>query len=556
MADDLAWIYWVVFGAYLVYMLIAGIRAKEKSNTLSDFLVAGRNIGPLLMGLSLGVTYFSASLLIGAGTYAGRYGLGTLWIGAMNAVLGVGLFTVIFGNRTRAFSAETNCLTVPEMLGTRYQSKGLQLFTALVTFVFEILYLVAVYMGLSSLFSIIMPGLENAYGWSVLFCGVITIVYIVVGGSQGAIATDLIESLIMLAGVLILLFAGMNYIGGFPQLNDVLTNATGLGLGYTVFPGVNAFALVGYICVSSIGIWGSPQMISRYFTAKNKRSIKGGLTVSLIWASLVAVIAYLNGCIALAYNVQFPLAGLTSNKSNLIPLYMLQIFQEMPWLGALFLAAVAAASLTTEEKIILVSASAISRDFYQTASKCSDEKALKVTRVSTILIVAIAVWISVMSIPEILVVTFFAFSTFAAAFLIPYFFGLYWKGGTKAAAITTSIICTLVNIIWWFGVSTSSGALVAGGVFPYFKDISSADAFMFAGAMVKWGAVNEFFPSMIIGLIIFPIISKFTKKPDPKFVEDIFTAMKGKKEVVQTESAPNNTSEPTLSPDNTTIPPK
>lgn len=545
---DFTWVYWAVFGSYLVYMLIAGIRAKEKSNTLSDFLVAGRNIGPILMGLSLGVTYFSASLLVGAGTYASRYGLGTLWIGSMNAVLGVGLFTIIFGNRTRAFSQETNCLTVPEMLGTRYQSKGLQLFTALVTFVFEILYLVAVYMGLSSLFAIIMPGLTNAYTWSVLFCGVITIIYIVVGGSQGAIATDLIESLIMLAGVLVLLFAGMSYIGGFANLNEVLS--TNVGPAYTEFPGIGGFALVGYICVSSIGIWGSPQMISRYFTAKNKKSIKGGLLVSLIWSALVAIIAYLNACIALAYNTQTPLAGLTANKSNLIPLYMLQVFQQVPWLGALFLAAVAAASLTTEEKIILVSASAISRDFYQTASKCSDEKALKVTRISTIIIVALAVWISVMSIPEILVVTFFAFSTFAAAFLIPYLYGLYWKGGTKAAAITTSVVCTAINILWWIGVSTASSTLVAGGVFPLFKDFSGSDAFEFAGAMVKWGAVNEFFPSMIIGLILFPIISLITKKPEKQFVDQIFAVMKGKQVQSSPEPKIDNSSENTTLPQN------
>ena len=420
MAIDVNWIYWTVFIAYLMYLLVAGIRAKKQTQNFSDFLVAGRNIGPLLMGLSLGVTYFSASLLIGSGGFAGRYGLGTLWIGSMNAILGVAVFTWIFGNRTRALSAKIGCLTVPEMLGKRYQSQALQLYTALITFIFEILYLVAVYMGLSTLFSVIMPNVPNAYNYALILCGIITIAYLVIGGSHGAIATDLFESMIMLIGVLILLFMGLQAVGGLPNLNTILE---GLDPGFVEFPGAGGFGLVGMILVSSMGVWGSPQMVSRYFTAKNKKSIKGGLIVSLVWASVIAILAYLNACIALGYNALHPFAGLSPDKSNLVPLFMLAVFQSVPWLGALFIACVTAASLTTEEKIILVSTSAISRDFYQKLTNCSDEKAMKLTKYMTIVITVIAVVIAMLSLKEILVVTFFAFSSMASAILIPYFYG-------------------------------------------------------------------------------------------------------------------------------------
>lgn len=518
MADD-TWVYWTIFAAYIVFLFVVGFRARKKTKTLEDFMVAGRSIGPLLLGLSFGVTYFSASLIIGAGPKTYNLGLGTIWIGVINGIVGIGLFMMLFGNRTRIISRELGCLTVPEMLAKRYEMKSLQTFSAIVILLFEIIYLVAVFMGLSILFSVILPDMENAYIYAAMICGIITIVYLMMGGSHGAIFTDVFESIIMLVGVLMIFFVGLSQVGGFEGVNLELQ---ALGEGFTTFPGNGGFNLIGAILVSSIGIWGSPQMMSRYFTAKNRKSLKWGLVISLAWGLLIATLAYVNGGIGLAlFGTD---SGIVSESgSDLIPQLMLELLPS--WLAALFIACVTAASLTTGEKIILVATSAVSRDIYQEKTGADDKKTMKVTRLMTIVIVVIAVIIAIFEPGQILDVTFFAFSSLASVTLVPYIYGLFWKRGTGKAALVSALVCFIINTVWFFAFSPASTGLTGlfGDLaFPLLPNVAATELFSLGSMTITIGSINEFIPAQIVASIVFPLVSLATERMNPEFVDKIF----------------------------------
>ena len=94
------WFFWTIIIGYLAFLAIAGYHAKKKTKTLEDFMVAGRKIGPLLLGLSFGVTYFSAVMIVGGGQFSWLWGIGVVWVASIDVLVGVFLVFVLFGNRT------------------------------------------------------------------------------------------------------------------------------------------------------------------------------------------------------------------------------------------------------------------------------------------------------------------------------------------------------------------------------------------------------------------------------------------------------------------------
>jgi SSS family solute:Na+ symporter len=532
------WLFWVIIVIYLAFLAIAGFYAKKKTKTLEDFMVAGRKIGPLLLGLSFGVTYFSAVMIVGGGQFSWLWGIGVVWVAAIDVLVGVFLVFVLFGTRTKALGEHFESLTVPQFLSRRYQDPQIQTFTAVVILFFETVYLVSIYMGLSLLLAVAMPGNPIAYFLAVIICGVITIFYLNVGGAHGAIWTDAAEAVIMLVGVLAIFFFGIYALGGFDAflvtLAEVEANEAGHGK-LTTFPGAGGFGVIGYILVTSFGVWGMPQMISRFYTAEKQKSIKWGLVISCTWAFIVAIFAWFNGAIARAYfwkndRATYDLIAADAGASA-VPFLMIAVLP--PILIGLFLASITAASLTTGEKVIMVAASGFSIDVYQVKKKASDERTLHVTKITTTLVVIVAVCLALLRPGAVLAICMFAWAAMAATILIPYVFGLFWKGGT-AKAVLWSGAAALIGAIFWFLFIRYAGVrawAAVGGARPAPFFAISGIGFWFFGIPARVGDIHEFIISQIIAVIAFPVISKFTKssKPADEFLSSIFDIMKRSK---------------------------
>jgi SSS family solute:Na+ symporter len=524
---NLYWLYWTIFGAYLAFLAAAGIYAKKKTQTLEDFMVAGRSINALLLGLSFGATYFSAVLIVGGGEQAYSWGLGSIWIAAIDMVIGVFAIFIIFGRRTKILADKFGAMTIPDLLAGRYQDKGnrLRILTALTILIFETVYIVSIYMGLSYLLQVMLPDVPEAFPIAVIICGIVTVFYLWVGGSHGAIWTDVIESMIMIVGVVLIAVFGLIAIGGIGPLNETLYDANP---GMTTFIGAGGFGIVGYCFVTAFGVWGNPAMISRFYTAQKKKTIKWGLVISCTWAFVIAIFAWLNGAIGRAYFLENPTTGVTAKY--VIPYMMVSV---MPLaFAALFLGAVAAASLTTAEKVILMSASAFSRDIYQKVLKkdATDAQTLRMTRIMTLIVTLVATIFTLFQPGAVLALCMFAWAAMSAVILVPYIFGLFWKGGTRDAAFWSGIISLATALLWYFLFRADSAGF--GAIFPLLSQgATSIGKTQLFGIMVgdvplTLASIHEFIASQVVAFIAFPIISKFTKKPEPAFVDEVMKDLK------------------------------
>lgn len=530
------WLFWVIIVIYLAFLAIAGFYARKKTKTLEDFMVAGRKIGPIMLGLSFGVTYFSAVMIVGGGQFSWLWGIGVVWVAVIDVLVGVFLVFVLFGTRTKALGEHFESLTVPQFLSKRYQDPQIQTFTSVVILFFETIYLVSIYMGLSLLLAVAMPGNPIAYFLAVIICGVITIFYLNVGGAHGAIWTDAVESIIMLIGVLAIFFFGIYALGGFDAflvtLAEVEANEAGKG-SLTTFPGAGGFGVIGYILVTSFGVWGMPQMISRFYTAEKQKSIKWGLVVSCTWAFVVAIFAWFNGAIARAYfwendRKTYDIIAADAGASA-VPFLMIAVLP--PILIGLFLASITAASLTTGEKVIMVAASGFSIDVYQQKKKASDERTLYVTKLTTTVIVIAAVFLALLRPGAVLAICMFAWAAMAATILIPYVFGLFWKGGTAKAVLWSGAAALIVAIFWFLLFRGAEAWAAVGLTYPAALGGAASTVIWSLGMRITIGSVHEFIVSQLVAVIAFPIISKFTKgsKPADEFLSNIFDIMKRSK---------------------------
>lgn len=538
-------VYWVVFGAYLVFLAVAGIRAKKKTNTLQDFMVAGRNIGPVLLALSYGATYFSAVLLVGGGEYAYNWGLSALMIAFGNVVVGILAMFLLFGRRTVMLSHHYECLTISQMLAKRYDSDGLRYLTSISILIFETVYLVSIYMGLTVLLEIILPGVENAPVWAVCIVGLITIFYLSISGSHGAITTDVVESIIMIIGVLAISITALVAVGGFSGFLETLANIeldAGIKPGnLTNFPGQGGFAVIGFVLVTSFGTWGLPQMISRFFTADKKKStLKRGLVISLIWATVISFLAYFNGALGRVYFFENP--DPTVVGANVVPKMMVTILPI--WLASLFIAAVTAASLTTGEKVILMAAGSLSIDTYQHITKASDEKTFRVTKLTTVLIVVVAVILTIIKPDAVLALAMFAWSAIAGTILVPYVGGLFWKRGTAAGAIACAATALVSTVLWWLCFRSGSlNASLNTDIFPLLKEWVPVILFQNDTITITVGSIHEFIVSQVLSVIVYIVVSLLTKVRNPEEVEKIFEIMTSDDESEKHEEEPTSEAE-------------
>ncbi len=544
---------WVIFGAYLVFLAVAGFYSKRKTKTLSDFMVAGRSIGPVLLGISFGVTYFSAVMVIGGGEYSWNWGLATLWIAGLNTLAGVCGAFIFFGKRTRALGVELDCMTVPQLLGRRYQEKKVQTLTAVIQLVFQTIYVVSIYMGLATLLSVIIPTafVEVTFIIATSIVGVITIIYLNVGGSHGAIFTDAAESIIVLVGIVVIFAAGIVAIGGFQGLVDGLASLENVWGELRSFPGragtpsvipSGGMLVIGMVSVTSFGVWGMPQMISRFYTAKEGKTLRWGLVISASWAFVVAFFAWFNGAISrVFFNVTYPSLEPNVGAATSIPYLMIHT---LPLFAGVIMAAVTAASLTTGEKIILMAASSFSIDVYQEKTGASDDDTLRVTRIVSTLVVIIgvvgAIFSLILELAAILALCMFAWAAMCSTILIPYGLGLYWKKGTGRAAFWSGIIAITFAIIQYVFFYAGGNGLWMGNYPAALKTfawnpIITLDIIGIPNDIVLAPAtIHPFFVGVPISFILFIVFSLLDKEgaPPEEFLEKTFIAMKEEETII------------------------
>lgn len=288
----------IILLAFFSVMVGVGLYCRKHATDVNSFVLGGRQVGPWLTAFAYGTSYFSAVIFVGyAGQFGWKFGVSSTWIGIGNAVIGSLLAWVVLGRRTRLMTQHFDSATMPEFFGARYDSRALRIVASLIVFVFLIPYTASLYNGLSRLFGM---AFNIDYTVCIIIMAVLTGVYVIAGGYMATAINDFIQGIIMLVGIVAVVLAVLKSNGGFISSLDALARVTDDSASTTPgvfasFFGPDPVNLLAVILLTSLGTWGLPQMVQKFYSIKSEGSIKKGTVISTLFAVVVAGGCYFLG---------------------------------------------------------------------------------------------------------------------------------------------------------------------------------------------------------------------------------------------------------------------
>ena len=489
----------LAFFAITVYI---GFYTRKHARDVDGFVLGGRKMGSWLSAFAYGTSYFSAVVFVGyAGQFGWKYGMAALWIGLGNAFIGSLLAWYVLGARTRAMTHHLRAQTMPEFFGARFSSPALRIAAAVIIFIFLIPYTAGVYNGLSRL---IDAAFGVPYEWCIIGMAVLTCVYVVMGGYVATALNDMVQGLIMLFGIVAIIVTVLNGFGGYSQavlsLSQVASDLPGTKTmqgTYTSIFGPDLFNLAGVFVLTSLGTWGMPQMVQKFYAIKSSNAIKTGAVISTLFALVVAGGSYfLGGFGRLAADRIARHPDNTPVYDSIIP----TLLANMPdLLIGLTVVLVLSASMSTLSSLVLTSSSTLTLDVLKGRfiKELDSKLQLLVIRVLLVLFVILSTLIALIQYnsPVTFIAQLMAISwgVLAGAFLGPFLYGLYWQRTTKASV--------------WACFIFALGLILSNMVFGYIKSPINAGAL-----------------TMLASLVIVPLVSLVSSRPDAEETRALFKA--------------------------------
>ena len=478
-------------------MIGVGVVTRKHASSVNGFVLGGRNVGPWLTAFAYGTSYFSAVVFVGyAGQFGWKYGLASTWIGLGNAILGSLLAWVVLGRRTRIMTKHLQAATMPDFFGKRFSSNALRIAASAIVFVFLIPYTASLYKGLSRLFGM---SFNIPIEVCVVLMATLTGVYVILGGYMATAINDFIQGIIMIGGIIAVVAAVLNGQGGFIEAVknlSMLESDVPVTLGqqgaFASFFGPDPLNLLGVIVLTSLGTWGLPQMVHKFYTIKDEKAVKTGTIISTLFAVIISGGCYFLGGFGRLFDSPELYAADGSIIYDAIIPQMLSSLPDV--LIGIVVILVLSASMSTLSSLVLTSSSTLTLDFIKgnLAKDLSEKKQLLIMRILIVFFIAISVVLALDPPTFIAQLMGISWGALAGAFLAPFLYGLFWKGTTRAGV--------------WASFIAGVGITVAN-MFLHFIESS-----------INAGAV-----AMAAGLIIVPVVSLLTPKMEKKQVEDIFT---------------------------------
>ena len=482
-------------------MIGVGLYCRKNSTNVDGFVLGGRSVGPWLTAFAYGTSYFSAVVFVGyAGQFGWKYGIAATWAGIGNALLGSLLAWAVLGRRTRVMTQHLDSATMPQFFESRFNSKALKLAASVVIFIFLIPYTASLYNGLSRLFGM---AFDIDYSVCVIAMAVLTAIYVIAGGYMATAINDFIQGIIMLFGIVAVIVAVLKGQGGFMEALNGLGQVSDPAVSET--PGVfNSFFgpdplnLLGVVLLTSLGTWGLPQMVQKFYAIKSEKAINKGMIISTIFALVVAGGCYFLGGFGRLYADKIDIAA--GGYDSIIPTMLSDL---SPILIAVVVVLVLSASMSTLSSLVLASSSTLTLDFIKgtVVKDLNEKKQLLIIRALIAVFIGISVVIAILQYKSN--VTFIAqlmgisWGALAGAFLAPFLYGLYWKRVSAASvwvSFAFSTVVMLANMFFKSAFPTLLQSPINAGVF-----------------------------CMLAGLVIVPVVSLFTKPPKKEHVDHVFS---------------------------------
>ena len=497
---------------FFAVMIGVGIYSRRHATDVNGFVLGGRGVGPWLTAFAFGTSYFSAVIFVGyAGQFGWLFGLASTWAGLGNAFIGSLLAWNILGRRTRIMTQHIDAKTMPDYFGKRFDSTPLKIVASLIVFVFLIPYTASLYNGLSSLFGLVF---NIPYWVVILIMAVLTGFYVIFGGYMATAINDFIQGIIMLVGIVAVIGAVVTQNGGLLAATQKLSAVPAAGWtggAFTSFFGPDPVFLLFGVILTSLGTWGLPQMVGKFYAIKSENDIHKGTVISTVFAIIVAGGCYFLGGFGRLYADKISYSA--SGKPLFDTIVPAMLSTLAPVIIAVVIVLVLSASMSTLSSLVLTSSSTFTLDVIKPASKkeMTEKKQVLIMRIFIVFFIIVSAVIAIIkdANPG---VTFIAqmmgvsWGGLAGAFLAPYLYGLYSKKVTKASVV--------VCFIWGTGLAITQFAISMAGV-----NVAAWPSFF---ALMFKTSIHSGAFAMIGGLIIVPLVSLFTKKPSNEFVDKIF----------------------------------
>ncbi len=487
----------IMLVVFFAVMVGVGFYCRKNATDVSGFVLGGRSVGPWLTAFAYGTSYFSAVIFVGyAGQFGWKFGVASTWIGLGNAFIGSLLAWVILGRRTRLQTQHLGTATMPEYFGKRFNSDALKIVASIIVFVFLIPYTASLYNGLSRLFEMAFPGVS--YDVCVIVMAVLTGVYVIAGGYMATAINDFIQGVIMIVGIVAVIASVLSGHGGFTSaLNELANVEHEIPGAYASFFGPDPFGLLCVVILTSLGTWGLPQMVQKFYAIKSEKAINKGTIISTIFAVIVAGGCYFLGGFAQISGVAVEAGTPVGGYDAVIPA-MLQNLPDV--LIGVVIVLVLSASMSTLSSLVLASSSTLTLDMIKKhiIKEMTEKKQVFIMRVFIVIFIAISAFIAINKdkLGYIADMMGISWGALAGAFLAPFLYGLYSKKISKVSV--------------WVSFIFGSGLMILNMFFR-----ASFPAVL--QSPINCGAV-----AMIGGLILVPVVSLITPKPQKEDVDKMF----------------------------------
>ena len=489
-----------------------GIYSRRQANSVDGFVLGGRSVGGWLTAFAYGTNYFSAVVFVGyAGQFGWKYGLSSSWIGVGNAIIGSLLAWMVLGRRTRLMTQTVNSRTMPDFFGTRYNDQNLRIAASLIAFIFLIPYTAGVYKGVSALFEM---GFGIPYQYCAIIMAILTAVYVILGGYRATAMNDFVQGIIMLFGICAVIAAVLASKGGLVEAMQAMaaipsdTNPAVNGEFASIF-GPDPWSLLGVIILTSLGTWGLPQMVGKFYSINDESAIRRGTIISTIFALIVAGGCYFLGGFGRLFGTPPTLANGNLDFDAIVP-GMLSAMPDV--IIALVVLLVLSASMSTLAGLVLTSSSTMTLDLIyrdkqsetgeveggkinEAVAKKIEQRKVLILRVLIVFFIAISLLIALNPPTFIAQLMGVSWGALAGAFLAPFMLGLYWKGVTRASV--------WVCFVWGVGL-TLANMMLGNPISP-----------------INCGAI-----AMVGGIVVVLIVSLITPKMNKEYVDKIFACYK------------------------------
>lgn len=502
---------------YLIMMLVVGFVCSKKNNSVGDFYLGGRRLGPLVTAMSAEASDMSSWLLMGLPGVAYLTGGAEAGWTAIGLAVGTYVNWLIVAKRLRIYSQKCHAITIPDFFANRYRDKKAVMgISAAIILIFFVPYTASGFSACGKLFS-------SLFGWeyhtAMIISAVIIIAYTCTGGFLAASFTDLIQSIIMTLALISIVIFGLVTAGG---IDNVIENAKEIP-GYfslvnihnTETGGSDKYSMltIASLMAWGLGYFGMPHVLLRFMAIENKDKVKTSRRIASIWVVISMAVAILIGFIGNAITNTGKLESLDGSNSETIIIRLAQIMSEnhvlLAVIAGLVFSGILACTMSTSDSQLLAASSSMSENMIKgvLGIKLTDKQSMFAARAVLIVIALLGIILAWDSNSSVFRIVSFAWAGFGATFGPAMLAALFWKRSNKYGIMAGMVLGAVMVFVWKFGIAK------IGGIF----------------------AIYELLPAFIVGLAAIIIVSLLTKSPEKEIVDE-FEQVKAAEKTADTVS--------------------